>query len=73
MEAALAITREDGVHRKFARALERFRRAEAELGHAMDDLIGGIEALRELGVVADIEMKPPMQAAWVEHKVARRP
>lgn len=73
MEAALALTREDGAHRKLARALERFRRAEVELGLAMDDLISAIETMRELGVVIDIEMKPSTQAAWVEHKVARRP
>lgn len=74
MEAALAtLTREDGVHRKFARALDRFRRAETELGHAMDDLIDGITALREIGVVADVEMGRATQAAWIEHKVARRP
>ena len=67
------LTREDAAHRTFQRSLDRFRRAEGELGHAMDDLIGGIEAMREIGTVVDVVMKPSTSAAWVEHRAMRRP
>lgn len=73
VEAMREITRESAAHIQFSNAVERFRKAEGELGHAMDDLIEAIARMRELKITVDVEMKPSTAAAWTEHRAMRRP
>ena len=68
----LQVTREQAAHRQHEQAVERFRRLELEARVTFDDLLSAQSRMREIGVVADVEMSPALAAAWVEHRAAAR-
>jgi hypothetical protein len=72
VESIRNVTREQVAHEQLARAVERFRKLEAEMRGTFHDLNAATAAMRELGVTVDVEMTPAMQAAWVEHRATRR-
>jgi hypothetical protein len=55
-----------------SQATARVRTLEIQMHSTFEAMIKAQEEMRSIGVVADIEMKPAMAAAYVEYKARRR-
>ncbi len=66
----LDINREQAAHKQHANAVDRFKKLELEAKATFNELISAQKRMREIGIVADVEMGPAMAAAYLEHKVS---
>jgi hypothetical protein len=71
-ELQIQMTREEVAHKMHSQATARVRRLEQEMHSTFEEVTKAQEEMRSIGVVADIEMKPAMSAAFVEYKALRR-
>ncbi len=62
--ALLNVTRDEVAVRQLAKAADRMRRLETEMTAAFDEFWNAKEAMAEVGLVVDIQLKPGTSAAF---------